>query len=61
MATKIFIRSEWCEVSSEFANTDVSLEQYFTAFKGMLVSLSWSEHTINEYIIEISEDLKGIV
>lgn len=42
----------------EFKNSDVSLEQLFDAFKGLLVASTWSEQTINEFIIELAEELK---
>ena len=34
------------------------LEQLFDAFKGLLVASTWSEQTINDYIIELAEELK---
>lgn len=37
---------------------DLSLEEYFDAFKGLLVSASWSEENVNQFIIEWAEVLK---
>lgn len=37
---------------------DVDLEEYFNAFKGLLVAATWSEETINQFIIEWAEELK---
>lgn len=37
---------------------DVNLEECFDAFKGLLVTASWSEETINQFIIEWAEELK---
>jgi len=43
---------------TEFKNSDVSLEQLFDAFKSHLVALTWHPITIEQYIIEWSEELK---
>jgi hypothetical protein len=43
---------------TEFKNSDVSLEQLFDAFKSHLVALTWNEITIEQYIIEWSDELK---
>jgi hypothetical protein len=45
--------------TTEFENSDVSLEQLFTAFKSHLIALSWSEQQINEFILELAEDIKN--
>lgn len=37
---------------------DVNLEEYFDAFKGLLVAATWNEETINQFIIEWAEELK---
>jgi hypothetical protein len=44
--------------TTEFNNSDVSLEQLFTAFKSHLIALSWTEEQINNYILELSEEIK---
>lgn len=55
---KLTIETEFETKSIEFKNSDVSLEQLFDAFKGLLVASTWSEQTINEFIIELAEELK---
>lgn len=37
---------------------DVNLEEYFDAFKGLLVAATWNEETINQFIIEWADELK---
>lgn len=37
---------------------DLSLEEYFEHFKGLLVQATFSENGINEYIIELANELK---
>lgn len=58
--TTLTLKTEYTTQETTFTNIDVSLDQYFTAFKGMLVGASWIESTINEYIIELAEDLKNV-
>ena len=53
--TKLILTSEWAEITVEFKNIDVSLEQYFNAFKGLLIQQTWSENQINEYIVELAK------
>ena len=55
---KLTIETKFETKTIEFKNSDVSLEQLFDAFKGLLVASTWSEQTINEYIIELAEELK---
>lgn len=57
MVTKLTLSKQWEEVSVEFTNSDVSLEQYFNAFKSILIFQGWSEKQINDYLIEISDEL----
>lgn len=57
---KLILETEWQTYSSEFKNMDTSLEQVFESLRGMLVSYGWSQKTIDEYIIEWSEELKGL-
>jgi hypothetical protein len=45
-------------VTYETEYEDVNLEEYFDAFKGLLVAATWSEETINKFIIEWAEELK---
>jgi hypothetical protein len=56
--TKLSIQREWTTLTAEFTNVDVSLEQYFAAFKGMLVTSGWMPITIDQYIIELANELK---
>lgn len=55
---KLTIETKFETKTIEFKNSDVSLEQLFDAFKGLLVASTWSEQTINDYIIELAEELK---
>ena len=55
---KLTIETKFETKTIEFKNSDVSLEQLFDAFKGLLVTSTWSEQTINEFIIELAEELK---
>lgn len=55
---KLTIETKFETKTIEFKNSDVSLEQLFDAFKGLLVASTWSEQTINEFIIELAEELK---
>ena len=48
--TKLSIQREWTILTAEFTNVDVSLEQYFDAFKGMLIASGWMPITIDQYI-----------
>ena len=55
---KLTIETKFETKTIEFKNSDVSLEQLFEAFKGLLVASTWSEQTINDFIIELAEELK---
>ena len=46
------------KISFETEHDDVLIDDYFDAFKGLLVASGWSEQTINDYIIELAEELK---
>lgn len=37
---------------------DLSIDEYFELFKGLLISSSWHEIIIDKYIIELAEELK---
>lgn len=54
---KITLESKYSKITTEFSNSDVNLDQIFDSFKGMLVALGWTEQSINNFIIEIAEDL----
>jgi hypothetical protein len=55
---KIITQTDFEIITTEFKNSDVSLEQLFNAFKSHLIALSWSEQQISEYILQLSEELK---
>lgn len=46
-------------ITYETEYEDVNLEEYFDAFKGLLVSASWSEENVNQFIIELAEQFKN--
>lgn len=46
------------QITTEFHNKDVSLDQIFDAFKGMLVATGWHQMTIDQHIIELANELK---
>ena len=55
--TTLSIDSDQGKCSFEFDNIDVTLDQMFTAFRGLLVSQTWSEDVINNYILNLSEEI----
>jgi hypothetical protein len=55
---ELITRTKWEQHTTEFNNSDVSLEQLFTAFKSHLIALSWSEEQINNFILELAEEIK---
>ena len=55
---KLIIERKFETHITEFKNIDVSLEQLFDAFKGHLVAMTWDQATIDEFIIELAEQLK---
>jgi len=52
------IEKQYEMFTSEFHNVDVSLDQVFDAFKGMLVASGWMPITIDQHIIELANELK---
>jgi hypothetical protein len=54
---KITIEQDFVKITYEFKNIDTSLDQVYDSLKGALVSLGWSEITINNFIIELAEEL----
>lgn len=54
---KITLEKDWEKITTEFSNSDVNLDQCYNAFKGMLVALGWSELIIDNFIIELGEEL----
>ena len=39
---------------------DAGIEEFFTAFKSMLVGITFNEKTIDNHIIELAESYEGI-
>lgn len=37
---------------------DLGLEEYFEIFKGLLIQATFSEDGINEFILELAEEIK---
>jgi len=58
--TLLTIKKDFAEVSVRYANMDVSLEQYFSALKGMLVTLEWREDMIDDFIIDLGRELEEL-
>ena len=46
------------KISLETEHDDVSIDEYFDAFKTLLIGATFSDRTINEFIIELAEELK---
>jgi hypothetical protein len=42
----------------ETQHDDLGLYEYFDLFKGLLMSSGWHQSTIEEYIIELANELK---
>jgi len=55
---KLITEREFETHITEFKNVDVSLEQLFDAFKGHLIAMTWNPMTIDQYIIELADNLK---
>ena len=55
---KLIIEREFETHTTEFKNVDVSLDQLFSAFKGSLVSMEWHTEVIDEYIMQLAEEIK---
>ena len=55
---KLTIETKYETKSVEFKNIDVSLDQLFDAFKGLLVASGWSESSIEDFLIELAEVIK---
>lgn len=58
--TTLSLKREYSTQEVTFTNVDVDLDQYFEAFKGLLVGAGWAESTINGFIVELAEDLKDV-
>lgn len=56
---KLTIETKHDTKTVEFKNIDVSLEQLFNAFKGLIVASGWSESSIDDFLIEVLKDYKN--
>ena len=45
--------------SVETQNDDLNIEEYFDLFKGLLVLATFNQTTINDYIIELADELRN--
>ena len=54
--TKISISQHNREVSYMFDYFDTTVEELYTAFKGMLLALEYSEESISEYLKSLNDE-----
>lgn len=57
---KLQLNSYGKTMTFETENDDVSLEEYFEAFEGLLVQATFSQTSIREFIIERADELKDL-
>lgn len=55
---KLELTSYGKKISLETEYDDVSIDEYFDTFKTLLIGATFSEQIINDYIIELAEELK---
>ncbi len=55
--TKLSLSTNDITMSIEFDNWDIDLDQYFQAFKTLLVGVTFTEEQINDWIIDEGEVL----
>lgn len=55
--TKLSLEYDGTTISVEFDNIDVDLDQYFQAFKTLMVGATYSEEQFNNWIISEGEVL----
>ena len=55
--TKLSLSANGTIMSIEFDNWDIDLDQYFQAFKTLLVGVTFTEEQINDWIIDEGEVL----
>ena len=53
--TKLSLSTNDTTMSIEFDNWDIDLDQYFQAFKTLLVGVTFTEEQINHWIIDEGE------
>lgn len=46
--------------AAQFSFDDVTLDDLFSAFKGLMVSTGFAEETIDAYIMDLADELKDI-
>lgn len=47
-------------ITIETEHNDISLEEYFEAFEGLLVQATFDQKSVREFIIELSESYKEL-
>lgn len=55
--TKLSLTTDGTAISIEFDNFDVDLDQYFQAFKTLMVGATFTEDQLNNWIIDEGEVL----
>ena len=55
--TKLSLSANGTTMSIEFDNWDIDLDQYFQAFKTLLVGVTFTEEQIDNWIIDEGEGL----
>ena len=55
--TKLSLEYDGTTISVEFDNIDVDLDQYFQAFKTLMVGATFTEEQFNNWIIDEGEVL----
>jgi hypothetical protein len=53
----IRIETTWTTTTTEFVNSDISMEQIVEAMRGMLVAHTWHIETINKYLKTEDDDI----
>jgi hypothetical protein len=60
--TKLSLTTDGTTITIEFENIDVDLDQYFQAFKTLMIGATFSEEQFNQWIIEegqiLSDNIK---
>ena len=55
--TKLSLTTDGTTITIEFENIDVDLDQYFQAFKTLMIGATFSEEQFNQWIIEVGQIL----
>jgi hypothetical protein len=55
--TKLSLTTDGTTITIEFENFDVDLDQYFHAFKTLMVGATFTEEQVNNWIIDEGEVL----